>query len=524
MSWVDVISLSDLRAVGRAVVRPGARQILVLDTEHGILACPNRCPHEGYPLSEGSIDGACVLTCNWHNWKFDLRNGVTLVGGDALRRFPVQIEGERVLLDLTDPPAAEIARKVMAAIGDALEERDDQRLMRETARLDKAGLDPVDAVREAVRWAHDRMKYGMTHAFAGAVDWLRLYDRPETAPDERLAALGEILAHIAEDARGAERFPFASGSMDWHPAKFLEAVEAEDETAAVRLLRGAVAAGLDADALEPVMVEAALAHYLSFGHAAIYAVKSCALLRRLGAECAQPILLLWVRDLIYGTREDLLPEFRDYARRLAKWGNPPAEILPLEPAILRRCSAKAAMAIVASWAAEHRPAAIFAVLVRASAWNLLHADTAQFERIDGQIAENASWLDLTHELTFAEAGARAVALSPSLWPALLLQQACFIGRNSGFVDAGLDGTEWRVADPADFVERERRHLFDHGRARHIISVHLLKLLTAAPQLAALVPAASETIHAGLNRFLHAPLKERHVLRMARQMRAFVARE
>ncbi len=24
-------------------------------------------------MREGTFDGNCLLTCNWHNWKFDLR-------------------------------------------------------------------------------------------------------------------------------------------------------------------------------------------------------------------------------------------------------------------------------------------------------------------------------------------------------------------------------------------------------------------------------------------------------------------
>ncbi|MEO2091127.1 MAG: Rieske (2Fe-2S) protein, partial [Gemmataceae bacterium] len=39
-----------------------------------IRAISNRCPHEGYPLHQGVLK-QCVLTCNWHNWKFDLRDG-----------------------------------------------------------------------------------------------------------------------------------------------------------------------------------------------------------------------------------------------------------------------------------------------------------------------------------------------------------------------------------------------------------------------------------------------------------------
>jgi hypothetical protein len=34
-------------------------------------AFDDKCPHQGYPLSQGTVAG-CVLTCQWHNWKFDL--------------------------------------------------------------------------------------------------------------------------------------------------------------------------------------------------------------------------------------------------------------------------------------------------------------------------------------------------------------------------------------------------------------------------------------------------------------------
>ncbi|MFL5239337.1 MAG: Rieske (2Fe-2S) protein, partial [Rhizomicrobium sp.] len=31
-----------------------------------MFAIANRCPHEGYPLSEGTLSPGCLLTCNWH--------------------------------------------------------------------------------------------------------------------------------------------------------------------------------------------------------------------------------------------------------------------------------------------------------------------------------------------------------------------------------------------------------------------------------------------------------------------------
>ena len=97
MAWTAVIDLQSLEAKGKAVVRHEGRQILLVHSSAGVFACANRCPHQGYPLSEGVLTGGCVLTCNWHNWKFDLATGKTLVGGDRLRRFPVRIEGRRVV-------------------------------------------------------------------------------------------------------------------------------------------------------------------------------------------------------------------------------------------------------------------------------------------------------------------------------------------------------------------------------------------------------------------------------------------
>ena len=33
-------------------------------------ALDNKCPHQGGPLGEGSIEG-CYLRCPWHGWDYD---------------------------------------------------------------------------------------------------------------------------------------------------------------------------------------------------------------------------------------------------------------------------------------------------------------------------------------------------------------------------------------------------------------------------------------------------------------------
>jgi nitrite reductase/ring-hydroxylating ferredoxin subunit len=525
MTWIDALSAAELEAKGKAIVRHDGRQFLVLRTPAGVFACTNRCPHEGYPLSEGVLSDDRVLTCNWHNWKFDLASGETSVGGDRLPHFPVQIRDGRVWLDIAPPDPEERRRAVLAALPKALEDVDQQRLVREVARLARIGADPVDAIRCAVDWASDRLEFGTTHAVAGAPGWLSLCDRATTGEDEKLAALGEILGHFADDVRGVQRFPFPTGSAPWSEARLLSAIEAEDEATALAVLRGGLAGGLSPRDLLPTLVTAALAHYADFGHSLIYAVKTVELARRLGAETAEPLLSMLVRSLIYAAREDRLPEFRDYAGYRRAWGQDSSgKVAPLEAEALRGKSAKSVMSVVAAWSARHTPEAIFAVLVEAAAWILLHVDERVLTRIEAPLADNVGWLDFTHALTFADAARTAADLRPELWPNALLQLACFIGRNNGYVDPSLDVRAYAVSDHRESLAQRTSALFDHGRDRFIISVHLVKTLLAGEALMATLPDKAPLIAAALNRFLDAPMKGRHVLRTARQMRDLVAEE
>jgi nitrite reductase/ring-hydroxylating ferredoxin subunit len=525
MSWTDVMSADELAAKGKAVIRGSGAQVLLIHSSRGVFACVNRCPHEGYPLSEGVLTDGCVLTCNWHNWKYDLISGETLVGGDRLRRFPVRIEAGRVLVDLAPEDPAARRERALAGIRRALADEDQARLVREAARLMRLGDDPGVPVAEAVVWASERLEFGTQHGIAGAAEWLALCDRRSTGADRKLAAIGEILGHLADDARGgAKVFPFPAGPAPWDPAEFLAAIEREDEAGSIALVRGGLAAGMGARDFLPTLARAALSHYADFGHALIYAVKTCALIERLGPASAEPLLLMLTRSLVYMTREDLLPEFRDYGARLAEWGRPAKSAPKLEASAVTGISPRRAMAIVAAWSATERPDAIFAVLVKAAAWMLLHADETVFVRADGKLADNVNWLDFTHALTFADAGRTAARVAPELMPALLLQLACFIGRNGAYVDTSLDVREFAVADPRAFEAEATERLFDHGLDRFIISVHLIKTLRAGMTLSKACPAAAPTIHAALGRFLAARFKRRHVLRTARQMRAFVALE
>ena len=244
--WTRVIDLDRLRASGRATVKLGSKQLALFLQDGTVHACNNRCPHEGYPLVEGALDAeSCVLTCHWHNWKFDLRTGANRYGGDSLRIYPVKVdEAGTVWVDARDAPAHERMQQALDQLDAAMTDHDAPRIARELARLGRAGAAPEVAILHAIERAHDRLRYGMTHAFAAAEVWLRLRDTlgGEAA---RLACAAEALSHIAYDTLREPVFAFGLATTGpppqrWDAAAFLAAVEAQDEVGAASLIVAAL--------------------------------------------------------------------------------------------------------------------------------------------------------------------------------------------------------------------------------------------------------------------------------------------
>ena len=320
-TWINAIPLEDLKARGTAVVRSNGKQIALFGREQGVLACNNRCPHEGYPLSEGSVDEHCVLTCNWHSWKFDLTTGENLYRGDKLRTYPVEVRGGDVWIDVSDPPPEVVRQDILTNLRNAFDDHDYERLAREIGRWQLTGGNPVEIIKHAITWSYDRFEFGWTHAYAAAADWLRLYDEHEGDVETQLICVLEVVGHIADDGLRESVYPFPeSGKRELDEVEFLSAIEEEDEPGAIAMVRGALKDGSGFAELEGPLTRAALAHYNDFGHSLIYVNKVGYLIGRIGDEAAEPLLLSLVRSLVFASREDLIPKFRDYGQCLAQWG------------------------------------------------------------------------------------------------------------------------------------------------------------------------------------------------------------
>ena len=79
LQWHRVADVDELPAGRVKTVVAGVHSMALTHIDGEFTAMDNRCPHQGGPLGEGSIeigkDGQCLLRCPWHGWDFDPKTG-----------------------------------------------------------------------------------------------------------------------------------------------------------------------------------------------------------------------------------------------------------------------------------------------------------------------------------------------------------------------------------------------------------------------------------------------------------------
>ena len=95
-TWQAVMSAADLWAGELAGVQLGGQKIVLVNVEGEIRAFEDRCPHLGFQLSAGSLEGR-TLTCANHQWEFDARSGRgTNPGNCRLTAFDTRVRDGQV--------------------------------------------------------------------------------------------------------------------------------------------------------------------------------------------------------------------------------------------------------------------------------------------------------------------------------------------------------------------------------------------------------------------------------------------
>jgi nitrite reductase/ring-hydroxylating ferredoxin subunit len=96
--FVKMATLEELPPGSAIEVEHEGRIYALFNLGGTIRAIDGICPHQGGPLAEGLTEGT-VVTCPWHGWQFDLRDG-TMPSGSRIKQavFEVKIEGQDVLV------------------------------------------------------------------------------------------------------------------------------------------------------------------------------------------------------------------------------------------------------------------------------------------------------------------------------------------------------------------------------------------------------------------------------------------
>ena len=102
--WYRVLSADEL-AEGRVKSATCANRTLCMTHFDGqYAALDNRCPHQGGPLGEGSIENG-LLRCPWHGWDFDPLTGKAPGFDDGVATFPVEVRDDGVYVSLSEERA-----------------------------------------------------------------------------------------------------------------------------------------------------------------------------------------------------------------------------------------------------------------------------------------------------------------------------------------------------------------------------------------------------------------------------------
>ncbi len=519
------ISIDDLAIGTMKMIKVDGHRVCLVRTSEGLHAIDHACPHEGYGLTQGELDGDLV-TCAWHNWKFRVTDGVCVQGEEAVRVHDVEVADDgavRVTVNRPDP--ATLRPQLLASLRSGIRHDYTGQVARDVVRLLQADSNPGELIWEAIAHGAPRAEFGWGHSIASATDCLSMVDLYEG--DQRALPIVQGIMGIAENERDrpVNSLPAPASSADATAGAFRSAVEGERTAEAQSYVLGAIERGDGADELRPWFTAVVGDHHLSYGHGAIYTQKAFELLDMIGWDRASTVLPYLVPTLVYGTREDKLPYMRPFMKSLS--GIDLMELAAREPldgwsddgtllaALLgdqRTAPVDATLAALRSGAGVD---GVLDVVVQAVSERMLRYDHAgEFD-----FADDFGWLDITHGLTYAHAvrwhHRQAVERGSGALPDLLrlVFFTAFLAQWTGRHEWHTRVGERHAVEPlaADLVtygnELQRQSLLD-GTTAFIVHAHAVKMSRAA-SLEALHSGSSLALDATA-RFIEAPKLERFV--------------
>lgn len=527
-------SASDFAENSMKMATVGERRIVVIRTASGIHALDNACPHQGYGLVTGALDDELV-TCQWHNWKFDVRDGSCVRGEESVACHAVAIEGDDVVVSVVEPTNEEKRSALWPSLRSGIERNYAGQIARDTARLLDAEATPSEILADALVAGAAKNEWGVGHEMAMAADCLAWAEI--RTGEEQVLPLAHGLSGIAETTRDrpARPVPDPDDSID-----FGAAIEGEDVEAAMASVLGAIGAGTDPAAIRHEFIDAVSQHHLAYGHGIIYTQKAFEILERVGWDRAPDLLPHLAVSVGWSTREDLLPYMRKAMRaigqqdlealalsedrRVTGWSDP-----GLVDAMLTSGEAPIEIAAQAILDGAGVEGLLDAVTIGASRRLLRHDLDVEFD-----VGTDFGWLDVTHALTMSRAVRWAWQADPGPHTARLALFATWLLFDSGRAERrfGIAPAIEPVSGATDFgravrygdvgaalgwvadaslpsaIDKVADAALADQAGSFIVTAHVIKLAQAAAEEAVTIGSSEPLLAA--TRFIAAPRLERFV--------------
>ncbi|MFB6352787.1 MAG: Rieske (2Fe-2S) protein [Halobacteriales archaeon] len=307
--FVRVADADEARVEAPLVVRAGGHAIGLFHHEGTFYATDNRCPHMGFPLTDGTVEDG-VLTCPWHHARFELSCGDTFDPfADDVRTYPVEVRDGSVYVDPDPAPEEPPAAHWRGRLEHGLQEAIDLVIAKAVIGLDDAGVESAVPVAVGTEFGTRYRRGGWGRGLTTLGVMANLLDA--VRPADRRRALYTGLTAVADECAGEPPF-FAQeplGATDVAPERlsrwFRENIEVRDADGAERVLRAAIRANLPEGRIAGMLVGAATDHrYLDSGHRLDFVNKAFEVLDHVGWERADDVLPSLVPGLATADRAE----------------------------------------------------------------------------------------------------------------------------------------------------------------------------------------------------------------------------
>jgi nitrite reductase/ring-hydroxylating ferredoxin subunit len=287
--------LDELRAKGCVTGKVAAQPVCVFWSDGAAYAVDDRCPHMGFPLHRGTVENG-LLTCHWHNARFDLASGGTLDPfADDVRAHDVELDGSDVFVTTRAEP--DRVAHHLRRLEDGLEHG----LTLVTAKAVLALVELMGPEAGAEAAVRSGIGFGIANREAGWGSGLTVLTAmanvlPALDPSDRPLALVHGLAFLSRDTRGRPpRFPLSPLEAGIPTARlgswYRRFVDTRNGDAAERVLATAAASGADEATLAGLAGAAATDHvFIDGGHTIDFTNKAFEALGHLGSGQASQIL------------------------------------------------------------------------------------------------------------------------------------------------------------------------------------------------------------------------------------------